>query len=336
MRTAIAPVTLEDAGGIAGTIVDATTGAPIAGVRVAAGRLEYSGRIFGGNGGPPDRTRGNFAVRGLAPGVYNVHLLSSPQGRKLTARIVKGVRVRASEDARADLRVVAGRRLHGKVVEAGNGQPIARLYVHCDYGSHPYSGAASSHLHGRARPVRVPRLARPGQRVLERGRVTSREHRLGRPGSRSACAQAGIRPEREATPRTTCAIECEVSVRVSAGDPEVNGRGRTLTGRVFDKHGSPLAGARVHYSNNKTINEVGSDRLGIFRMTGLPDGPVLLGLRRNDDFLEAISVPANAVEIDVIALNRPPGSDRTASPVIRRAHLASDPHRLRAETAGCG
>ncbi len=145
MRPAIAPVTLEDGGGIAGTIVNTTTGGPIAGVRVAAGRIEHTDRKLGGYGGcATSDVRGNFAVRGLAPGVYNVQLLSSPQGRKFTAQVVKGVRVTAGEDARADLRVVEGRRLQGKVVEAGNGQPIARVYVHCDHASHPYSGAASA------------------------------------------------------------------------------------------------------------------------------------------------------------------------------------------------
>ncbi len=73
-----------------------------------------------------------------------------------------------------------------------------------------------------------------------------------------------------------------------------------MSGRVFDKDGSPLVAVRVNYNDNKTINEAATDRLGVFRIKDLPEGPLLLGLRRNDQFFDLMRVPAGAVEIDVI------------------------------------
>src|SRR5262249_47747704 len=98
----IPPVTLEDAGRITGTVVDATTGKPVAGARIGAQRIEQTARILGFNFGDTlSDARGHFVVGGLAPGVYNL-LFGSPKGRRLTARAVEGVRVKAGEDARAD------------------------------------------------------------------------------------------------------------------------------------------------------------------------------------------------------------------------------------------
>ena len=94
----IAPVTLEDAGGIAGTVVDAATGQPVAGANVGAQRIEHTERILDGDWGTAiSDAQGHFLVGGLAPGVYNLLFGSSPKGRRFTARAVEGVRVRAGE-----------------------------------------------------------------------------------------------------------------------------------------------------------------------------------------------------------------------------------------------
>ncbi|MFI5460545.1 MAG: hypothetical protein ACHRXM_34455 [Isosphaerales bacterium] len=115
---AIAAVTLEDAGGIAGTVIDSTTGKPVEGVRVGAQLIEIKlDEPLGGGGGVAfSDARGHFQAGGLAPGVYNLLFMASPKGRRLTARAVEGVRVKAGEDSRADLVMIEGRRLLGTAI----------------------------------------------------------------------------------------------------------------------------------------------------------------------------------------------------------------------------
>ena len=90
----IAPVTLEDAGGIVGTVIDSITGKPVEKVRVAAQLIEYGalrpvrfGLAQGGEWGEEGTdARGRFVIRGLAPGVFNVLVMDSGRGKKFTAR----------------------------------------------------------------------------------------------------------------------------------------------------------------------------------------------------------------------------------------------------------
>ena len=67
------PVTLEDAGGIAGTVVDAATGRPVAGrkwVPSASSTRSASSAVV--RGSAISDAQGHFVVGGLAPGVYNL------------------------------------------------------------------------------------------------------------------------------------------------------------------------------------------------------------------------------------------------------------------------
>ena len=97
------------------------------------------------------------------------------------------------------------------------------------------------------------------------------------------------------------AVECEVRVRVwaDANDPPVQKRDRNLSGRVFDKRGSPLVGVQVYY-NREMVIEGATDRRGLFRLEGLPHGPLQLGLRRNADQHGWVRIPAEAAEVDLI------------------------------------
>ena len=134
---------LEDAGGIAGTAVDAATGRPVAGALIDAQRIEHTDRILGGNwGNAISDAQGRFEIGGLAPGVYNLLFRSAPKDRRFTARAVEGVRVKAGDDARADLLMIAGRRLHGTAVSARSGKTVAGTPIYCYSASHPRSGAA--------------------------------------------------------------------------------------------------------------------------------------------------------------------------------------------------
>jgi len=304
----IPSVTLEDAGGIAGTLVDAATGRPVAGARIGSQRIELTDRILGGNGGSTiSDAQGHFAVGGLAPGVYNLLFQSSPRGRRFTARAVEGVRVKAGEEARADLRMIAGRRLHGTAVGGRTGKPLAGKPIFCYSASHPRSGAACQGTYtdeqGRFEHFVPPGpalvyIAEPGQFGLEyRTILNVTDDRDPDP----VVLKQGDDPNTKQAPGPGAPVECEVRIRVKtdAGDRPAPGEHRTLTGRVFDKDGSPLVGVQVYY-NSRTINEGATDRLGMFRLRGLPDGPLRLGLRRNQEQHGWVRIPAEAVEVDLI------------------------------------
>ena len=64
------------------------------------------------------------------------------KGRRFTARAVEGVRVKAGEEARADLRMIEGRRMHGTAVDVETGKPLVGVPIFCYSPSHPRSGAA--------------------------------------------------------------------------------------------------------------------------------------------------------------------------------------------------
>ena len=98
--------------------------------------------LGGGGGDATSDAHGHFQIGGLAPGVYNLFFEASPRGRRFTARAVEGVRVKAGEDARADLVMIEGRRLHGTAIYLYDNTPMAGAHVHCYSSSYPRSGAA--------------------------------------------------------------------------------------------------------------------------------------------------------------------------------------------------
>ncbi len=299
----IPPVTLEDAGGITGTVVNATNGQPVVGARVNAQRIEHTDPILGGNwGGAISDAQGHFAVGGLAPGVYNLLFQSSPKGRRFTARAVEGVRVKAGEEARADLRMIAGRRLHGTAIDAGTGAPLAGVNILCYNASHPRSGAACQGTFSDEQG-RFEYFVPPGPAFVY---INASDNAVARnvPDDRDpdpVVLKQGYDPNAKQLPGPVFPVECEIRVRVKTdgGDAPEQKADRTLTGRVFDERGSPLAAVQVYY-NNRTFKEAATDRLGIFRLRGLPHGPLRLGLRRNFDQHGSVRIPAEAVEVDLI------------------------------------
>lgn len=82
-------------------------------------------------------------------------------------------------------------------------------------------------------------------------------------------------------------------MKTNAGDRPTHGEDRTLTGRVFDKGGSPHVGVQVYFTS-RTLNEGATDRLGRFRLRGLRPGSLRLGLLRNRDQDGWVRIPAEA------------------------------------------
>ena len=305
----VAPAIMEDAGGITGTVVDSATGSPVPAANIDAQRIEHTERILGGNGGNTvSNAQGHFRISGLAPGVYNLLLRTSPRGRRFTARAVEGVRVKAGEEARADLRMIEGRRLHGTVASARTGKPLTGVPIFCYSASHPRSGAAcqGTYTDERARfehfvppgPALVY-IAEPGQFGREYRRILDvPENRDPEP----VVLKQGDDPNTNEPPHLDPTVECEVRIRVKTETSQrtAPGEGRSLTGRVFDKDGSILVGVQVT-NRGRPIIEGATDRLGVFRLRGLPLGALPLDLRRNGDQLGWVRhIPAEAVEVDLI------------------------------------
>jgi hypothetical protein len=69
-------------------------------------------------------------------------MLDSGKGKKFTARPVEGVRVKAGDDARADLVIIEGRRLHGTVTDFAEEKPMADIWVQSYNSARPRSGSA--------------------------------------------------------------------------------------------------------------------------------------------------------------------------------------------------
>ena len=311
----IAPITMEDAGGIAGTVVDAATGRPIAGAEVNAGNMEFTGRILGGGGGrAASDGGGHFLIGGLAPGVYNVVFRSSPRGRRFIARSVEGVRVQAGREARADLRLIEGRRLEGTAIYAATGEPVAGVGIDCYYASGPRSGAGSqtTYTNDRGRfEVFVP----PGPAFVHiqngAGPGSAAQKTVSIPEDRDPAPiilKRGHDPDAPPAPRPRPPVECEVRVRVKTepGERSKPGDDRTLTGRLFDASGAPIPAVRVDCLRGQTLIRGATDRMGLFRLKAVPRGPIELSLVRNEEESGRAMIPAEAVEVDVIFM-APPG-----------------------------
>ena len=128
------PITMVDAGGIIGIVVDGNRKA-IEGARISARCLDQGQRIQAGTSlDAVTDAKGMYRLDGLAPGVHGVYLVQDPKRPRQTAQAIDGVRVRAGEDALADMRITDGKRLHGTVVDVSNGKPVPGLTIFC-YGS---------------------------------------------------------------------------------------------------------------------------------------------------------------------------------------------------------
>lgn len=337
----VEPFELEPAGAIIGTVKDSSTGAPIAGASVGAQLLEHRVRLLGGAWGDGfTDAQGQLRIEGLEAGVYNLLLLSVPGRAQATARAVEGVRVRAGEDARADLNVFDGRPLRGVVIDAKTHHPAAGVPVGCYGPARPRSGAAVASrrtddlgrftfylppgeqylylMDGRSQS----RLSRryvtvPEKGVLDRVRLIQAIPKNAGPfppGFAQAEVKATTKYERK---KTEAVKAVPAAPRPAPPRPKVP-QGRTLTGQVMDRQGLPVPGVQVQAipvvpgGVPQAFQVVVTDREGIFLLPGLPRSPVHLRYGRSDQYLtKSIEADQDVVELeyepppDPRALNEP-------------------------------
>jgi len=141
---------LERGTRIVGTVLDESWGKPVAGAVVdaqiqnqAMNKIPESRLGASAGSAITDRT-GRFEIVGLIPASYNVSLRTPVENPQLVAQSIEGVSVRIGGQEPRDilLRVLAGRKLSGKVVEAKTGKPVADLFVGCHNAARPDSSAA--------------------------------------------------------------------------------------------------------------------------------------------------------------------------------------------------
>ncbi len=134
----------EPAGTIQGQVVNAATGKPIRGaiIHVLIRKEREPGETTFRLAVAVSDENGRYRLQCVVPGIWNVVLLGVPGNRELTAAAVEGVEVKAGEPAAADFRVVKGRRLSGRVIDAVKNVPLAGVSVGYYGAARPRSGAA--------------------------------------------------------------------------------------------------------------------------------------------------------------------------------------------------
>ncbi len=325
---ALATTTLEPAGGIAGRVIDAVTGRPIAGASVGAGLIEHHPRFFGCRGEATTNDQGRFFVGGLPPAVYNVMLRQVPGRPRATSAAVECLRVRAGADTEADLVAIEGRPIRGVVLDRDTGKPVPGTLVGCYGPARPLSSGevgeqrtddqgqfafyvppGEQHIYctygyGNSRldhkVILVPAQGEVGPiRLLMRpqGRLT--------PQPPTAMLKAEV--AKAAVPQPALAPAPPIAPKAGvAPNPNPAPETRTVTGHVRDPRGRPLGGVHlwVPPENPGPIAErlqgvtVATDRDGLFIFPGLPRGPIEIRMGRASDRNMPVNLPADRESVE--------------------------------------
>ena len=83
---------------------------------------------------------------------------------------------------------------------------------------------------------------------------------------------------------------------------------RDLTGRIFDQHGLPIAAVRVAYNMEKLVSGA-TDRMGLFRLKGLPPGPFMLTVGKNGYTPGWATIRPEAQEVELTLPSRPDSTE---------------------------
>jgi RNA polymerase sigma factor (sigma-70 family) len=317
--TSVETTTLEPAGGIAGTVVDATTGKPVPGASVGAQLLDHHERILNGSWGETTTDdQGRYLIGGLEPGVYNVLFLPHSANLHYTAAAVEAVRVNAGEDARADLKRIVGRRLRGTVSELGTHKPVAGVPMGYYGTARPRSGAAIIPTKTDERgnfEFFVP----PGPAYVYIATMGANDQTLVVPEDRDpdpitirSTPRSSVQRMYGAMPAPTTAVELPPTPKEEANNS------RMLTGRILDPDGKPLAGAGVSYSNNQKFRMVATDREGVFVLNGLPAGEVAVSIQKDQYKGKDEQIEANQDKVEFVL-------GRLPAPAPRPVAKATEP-----------
>jgi 5-hydroxyisourate hydrolase-like protein (transthyretin family) len=309
----IPPVTLEDAGGIAGTVVDGATGRPVEGATLRAYRFEHDGRSLVGSEWATTDTQGRFRMGGLATGVYNLCLNTSPRGARFPAQAIEGVRTKAGEEVPANLKLVEGRRVHGTVIDIKSGKPLSWVSVFCSNSARPSSGlapeAAYTDDQGHFEFFVPPGPACVDLDTSTRG-LNSTQPNEG-PGIQTLFVAAdrdpdplrldvGHDPNDPSLKRVyTPPLSTQVRVRVGATTEIPRDGVRSLMGRIFDQDGSPIAGVHITFEHGGQIMSFATDRMGVFRAQGLPPEQLDLSIHKKGYPVAAALIPPKALEVEI-------------------------------------
>ncbi len=233
---------------IEGRLSYADTGAPVKSATVALSGIQPS---HGWAQASVDES-GNYLLKNIAPGIYNVYLEKAPEGWTTVAqKLVKVVEGQTVSDM--NLTLVRGGFITGRVTDRDTSEPIVGYYITSHNADHPESHAAT---HGTATdetgnyrilvaPGKALVLANTPQGYLDRGQVRK---------------------------------YVDVGEWESVTADFQFSKGVELTGRVLTETGDPVGGAWITDVSDKAggFEEYGrSDERGEFRVWGLRAGQQL-------------------------------------------------------------
>ncbi|MGE0454849.1 MAG: carboxypeptidase regulatory-like domain-containing protein [Vicinamibacteria bacterium] len=215
---------LAPSGAIEGRVVDARSGAALAGVAISVRQGQAARATRSGSDG-------RYRVAGLAPGSYRVEA----EDPRYVAYVKNGVSPRAGEAAKADLPLQPAAGLSGQVVDE-DGAPIA-------------GARGQLALSGETGFAAFARAARGGERYAFRsgadGRFSAR--RLA-PGENQRLTVTHSDYE----PRTLGGLALEPG-KTKGGVTVVLSRGIVLAGVVKDPDGAPVPGAEISLQQTRSF-----------------------------------------------------------------------------------
>ncbi|MHC5540730.1 carboxypeptidase-like regulatory domain-containing protein, partial [Singulisphaera rosea] len=316
----IDPIALQPAGRITGRVVDAVTGAAVAGAKVGSQLLESPHESTGEIQNATSDLQGRFTIDGLESGVYDVIIAGVPGRPKATARAMVGVRIRSEKDTSVDLSVFDGIPLRGVVVDPTTGRPLHNVLVSCNGPANParnnFGATRISDERGEFTFFVAPgenmiyvsfdydskklssRLGRASVSVPERGTLPP-IRLLGPIPVHPPVALEAIHKERVSTVETSVSRKVgSYRIRGNFRGPKPAG-GRTVVGRVLDTDGRPVVGVSVRSIvvkktigkniwslENRKVSTVVSDQQGVFVAKDLPREEVQMEAIRSEQWRE--------------------------------------------------
>ena len=256
-------------GEIRGVLLDATTGEPVEGAKVACGALiNPSGQRLGSSVVTDDE--GRYRLHVPSPGIYNVWLHEYDRNQWMTAAADDGLLVEAGQATVSQMFLVNARKIAGTLV--WNGKPVEYPVVKCNSAARPES-LGVQYLHKMRTKAdgsfwfAVP----PGRAYLyvdEESRQT-KDSETG--GFRSAHGHVEVPVTSDAAPVMLALQtpdkklgETEWLKRSTPGTQIVRRSGtQNVTGSVVDESGKPIAGTKLLREDGSIIS---SNDKGEFRI----------------------------------------------------------------------